>query len=190
MTKSRPHQASRVKSSPSHVAAVTRQSAARKSDVHPTGRKVTAGKSAAAKPASGKSKPSTASARLTGPAKPRFASKAARLGKKPSPAKPVQLSERDQRRIFMSHLHPTTDRVTTIQEKLAEVGYLKEDPNGQWDDQTREAMRRYQQDNGFPATGLPESKSLMKLGLGPHPLPPELDQPHGQTAETSAPGGR
>jgi len=36
-------------------------------------------------------------------------------------------------------------------------------------------MLSYQKDHGFPATGLPEAKSLMKLGLGPHPLPPELD---------------
>ncbi len=88
----------------------------------------------------------------------------------------------------MAHLHPGTDRVTAIQQKLAEAGYLKEEPNGQWDDQTREAMRRYQTDNGFPATGLPEAKSLMKLGLGPHPLPPELDRAHA-TAVNTAPGG-
>jgi peptidoglycan hydrolase-like protein with peptidoglycan-binding domain len=90
----------------------------------------------------------------------------------------------------MAHLHPGTDRVTAIQQKLAETGYLKEQPNGQWDDQTREAMRRYQEDNGFPATGLPEAKSLMKLGLGPHPLPPELDRSQTQAADTSPTGSR
>jgi hypothetical protein len=41
-------------------------------------------------------------------------------------------------------------------------------------------MLHYQTDHGFPATGLPEAKSLMKLGLGSHPLPPELD--HGPVA--------
>lgn|SRR5271157_74589 len=110
-------------------------------------------------------------------------------GKKRSSSKNANLSSRQARRIYMAHLHPGTDRVTTIQQKLAEVGYLKEEPNGQWDDRTREAMRHYQEDNGFPATGLPEAKSLMKLGLGPHPLPPELDRPHTQAADAS-PSGR
>jgi peptidoglycan hydrolase-like protein with peptidoglycan-binding domain len=90
----------------------------------------------------------------------------------------------------MARLHPGADRVAAIQQKLAEAGYLKEEPNGQWDDQTREAMRRYQEDNGFPATGLPEAKSLMKLGLGPHPLPPELDRSRSQAADTSPSGGQ
>lgn len=68
-----------------------------------------------------------------------------------------------------------SDRVSQIQRSLADAGYLKTEPTGRWDDATRDAMRRYQAANGFPATGLPEAKSLMKLGLGPHPLPPDLD---------------
>jgi hypothetical protein len=44
-------------------------------------------------------------------------------------------------------------------------------------------MRRYQADRGFPVTGLPEAKSLMKLGLGPHALPEALD---GSAARASA----
>ncbi len=62
-----------------------------------------------------------------------------------------------------------------IQQALAKAGYLEEEPTGRWDDATRNAMKRYQTDRGFPATGLPEAKSLMKLGLGPHPLPADLD---------------
>ncbi len=62
-----------------------------------------------------------------------------------------------------------------IQQALIREGYLQGDPNGQWDARTHDAMMRYQTDHGFPATGLPEAKSLMKLGLGSHPLPPELD---------------
>jgi len=72
-------------------------------------------------------------------------------------------------------LRPEPERIEEIQQALAKSGYLSAEPSGRWDDQTREAMRRYQADNGFPVTGLPEAKSLMKLGLGPHPLPPELD---------------
>jgi hypothetical protein len=74
-----------------------------------------------------------------------------------------------------SMMRPDSERIGEIQQALVKSGYLSGEPTGRWDDQTREAMRRYQADNGFPVTGLPEAKSLMKLGLGPHPLPPDLD---------------
>jgi peptidoglycan hydrolase-like protein with peptidoglycan-binding domain len=70
------------------------------------------------------------------------------------------------------------DRVKEIQQALTREGYLQGDPTGEWDANTRGAMLRYQTMHGFPPTGLPEAKSLMKMGLGPHPLAPELD--HGQ----------
>jgi peptidoglycan hydrolase-like protein with peptidoglycan-binding domain len=72
-------------------------------------------------------------------------------------------------------LRPGPERIQEIQQALVQAGYLNAQPNGRWDDQTREAMRRYQTDHGFPMTGLPEAKSLMKLGLGPHPLAKDLD---------------
>jgi len=80
-------------------------------------------------------------------------------------------------------MRPAPERIEEIQQALSQAGYLKAQPNGRWDDQTREAMRRYQADHGFPATGLPEAKSLMKLGLGPHPLPTDLD-----TSNVAKPG--
>jgi peptidoglycan hydrolase-like protein with peptidoglycan-binding domain len=79
-------------------------------------------------------------------------------------------------------MRPEPERIQEIQQALVQAGYLKEEPNGRWDDQTREAMRRYQTDHGFPATGLPEAKSLMKLGLGPHPLPADVDTSSGAKA--------
>ena len=65
-----------------------------------------------------------------------------------------------------------------IQQALIHEGYLEGETPGQWDSRTHDAMLRYQTMHGFPATGLPEAKSLMKLGLGSHPLPAELD--HGE----------
>jgi len=161
----------------------TRQAAAHHSGVHQAGARPATGKSAGtrsttAKLAAVKPAPTKSAARSGG----------TKSGKKRSPSKNAHLSSSQARRIYMAHLHPGTDRVTAIQQKLAEAGYLKEEPNGQWDDQTREAMRRYQTDNGFPATGLPEAKSLMKLGLGPHPLPPELDRAHTTAANTPPTG--
>lgn len=70
------------------------------------------------------------------------------------------------------HIRP--DRVKQIQQALVKAGVLHETPNGRWDTATQKAMRQYQIQNGFTPTGLPEAKTLMKLGLGPHPLPPGL----------------
>jgi len=75
----------------------------------------------------------------------------------------------------LARLHLEPDRVQEIQQALVREGYLQGDANGRWDDRTRAAMLRYQTDHGFSATGLPDAKSIMKLGLGPHPLPLELD---------------
>lgn len=65
-------------------------------------------------------------------------------------------------------------RVRQIQKALIKAGYLHEKPTGRWDNATDGAMRQFQIQNGFAPTGLPEAKPLMKLGLGPHPLPPGL----------------
>lgn len=72
-------------------------------------------------------------------------------------------------------MQPEPERIQEIQQALIREGYLAQEPTGKWDDATRSAMRHYQQANGFTVTGLPEAKTLMKLGLGSHPLPPEVD---------------
>jgi hypothetical protein len=89
----------------------------------------------------------------------------------------------------LARLHLEPGRVTEIQQALIREGYLQGDPNGRWDDRTRAATLRYQKDHGFPATGLPEAKSLMKLGLGPHPLPAELDPDLARASAPDAPKG-
>jgi hypothetical protein len=96
--------------------------------------------------------------------------------------RPVPLN--GQQRLARLHLEP--DRVDQIQEALIREGYLQGEPTGLWDARTHDAMLRYQTDHGFPATGLPEAKSLMKLGLGSHPLPVELD--HGPAGVARVPG--
>ena len=75
----------------------------------------------------------------------------------------------------MARLKLQPERAQEIQQALLKSGYLNQEPSGRWDDSTRDAMKRFQADHGFPATGMPEAKSLMKLGLGPHPLPEDLD---------------
>ena len=89
-------------------------------------------------------------------------------------ARPLTGAER------LARLRLQPERIQEIQQALIREGYLRGDANGQWDAATHDAMLRFQTDHGFPTTGLPEAKSLMKLGLGSHPLPPELD--HGPVA--------
>jgi len=76
-------------------------------------------------------------------------------------------------------------RVEDIQQALIKAGDLQGAPSGRWDAQTREGMARYQTNHGFGVTGLPDAKSLMKLGLGPHPLPPQLDKSRTPVSEAA-----
>jgi hypothetical protein len=78
-------------------------------------------------------------------------------------------------------------RVESIQQALTNAGAFHGTPTGQWDSATRDAMARYQSANGFGVTGLPDAKSLMKLGLGPHPLPPELNKTAAASGPDAAP---
>jgi hypothetical protein len=78
-------------------------------------------------------------------------------------------------KIRFASIHMQPERAQQIQQALIQAGDLHEKPNGRWDEETREAMKLYQKQNGFAVTGLPDAKSLMKLGLGPHPLPPDAD---------------
>jgi hypothetical protein len=105
-------------------------------------------------------------------------SSAHRISRRHISSRAARAAERRRR----ARLRPEPERIEQIQRALAQAGYFNGQPNGLWNDQTREAMRRYQGDHGFPATGLPEAKSLMKLGLGPHPLPADVDTTPGAKA--------
>ncbi len=73
---------------------------------------------------------------------------------------------RRRRRRPRGQQKPTPERIKEIQSALIRVKYLKGKPTGVWDAETRRAMKRFQKDNGFRATGKPEAISLFKLGLG------------------------
>ena len=87
----------------------------------------------------------------------------------------------------LAHMQMDPARVENIQQALINAGELHGTPTGRWDAATRDAMARYQTANGFGATGLPDAKSLMKLGLGPHPLPAQLDKNKTSPASPSSP---
>ena len=94
---------------------------------------------------------------------------------------------RSSYRYRLARLQPEPSRIEEIQQALIREGYLKQEATGKWDDATRAAMRAFQQANGFEVTGLPESKALMKLGLGPHPLPEDADPSLVGSARSSPP---
>jgi hypothetical protein len=73
-------------------------------------------------------------------------------------------------------LAPTPDRYKQIQEALVAKGYLQEQPNGRWDTQSSDALRRFQQDQNLDPSGKVNSLSLIALGLGPKrtPVPPSI----------------
>lgn len=59
------------------------------------------------------------------------------------------------------------ERATAIQEALIREKYLTGEPSGQWDARTQAAMARYQADHGWQSVVTPDSRALIKLGLGP-----------------------
>src|SRR5689334_6965761 len=50
-------------------------------------------------------------------------------------------------------LQPTPQRYKEIQEALASKGYMKTEPNGTWDQESIEALRKFQQDQKLEPTG-------------------------------------
>jgi len=67
-------------------------------------------------------------------------------------------------------------RAREIQEALIREHYLEGEPSGSWDSATQAAMQRYQEAQGWQSKTIPDSRALIKLGLGPsndHLLNPE-----------------
>jgi hypothetical protein len=59
------------------------------------------------------------------------------------------------------------DRATQIQQALIKGGYLTGEPTGKWDAASVAAMQKLQSDNGWQTKIMPDSRALIKLGLGP-----------------------
>ena len=59
------------------------------------------------------------------------------------------------------------ERVIEIQQALIREKYLIGEPSGVWDARTQAALIKYQGDNGWQNKVVPDSRALIKLGLGP-----------------------
>jgi hypothetical protein len=58
-------------------------------------------------------------------------------------------------------------RATQIQNSLIKSGYLTGEASGHWDAGTEAAMQKLQADNGWQTKLIPDSRAIIKLGLGP-----------------------
>ena len=64
-------------------------------------------------------------------------------------------------------LLPTPERYQEIQQALVQKGYLKQAPDGQWNQEWVAALQHFQKDQNLQPTGKIDSLSLIALGLGP-----------------------
>jgi hypothetical protein len=89
------------------------------------------------------------------------------------------------------------ERARAIQEALIREHYLNGKASGVWDDTSQKAMQKYQADQGWQSKTTPDSRALIKLGLGPdhqHLLNPESAMtqpppPHPAGPATTPPAG-
>ncbi len=80
-------------------------------------------------------------------------------------------------------------RATEIQQALIAAHYLSGSPTGQWDAETQTAMQKYQADNGWQSKITPDSRAIIKLGLGPKQDDGEYATSPAGVSSLSAPAG-
>ena len=118
----------------------------------------------------------------------------------PAPTPHQHSSKHSTKTAAVAHSHGQhgidEDRTVAIQSALIREHYLTGEPTGVWDEASKEAMLRYQSTNGWQTKITPDSRALIKLGLGPdhkgllNPETANIPSPHelGVDSETQ-PGG-
>jgi len=88
------------------------------------------------------------------------------------------------------------ERTRAIQTALIHQHYLTGEPSGVWDQASKDAMTKFQADNGWQTKLTPDSRALIKLGLGPdhkgllNPETANIASPHDLGVDNEAqPGG-
>lgn len=74
------------------------------------------------------------------------------------------------------------DRATAIQAALIRTGYLSGQPSGVWDADSVAAMQKLQDENGWQTKFTPDSRALLKLGLGGAAVTPAQPTPVAEAA--------
>ena len=88
-------------------------------------------------------------------AKPQVVVRARRRGAKPRVV------------VIPRQAQPTKERLAEIQQALVAKGYFNGQPSGEWNNDSTEALKKFQDDQSLKATGKLNSLSLIALGLGP-----------------------
>ncbi|MGD0445345.1 MAG: peptidoglycan-binding domain-containing protein [Edaphobacter sp.] len=82
-------------------------------------------------------------------------------------------------------------RASQIQASLIKSGYLSGEASGHWDARTEAAMQKFQEDNGWQTKLIPDSRAIIKLGLGPAqdsaPTPSAVTNPETSSISTLTP---
>jgi putative peptidoglycan binding protein len=78
------------------------------------------------------------------------------------------------------------ERAMQIQQALIRENYLAGEPTGVWDARTQTALVKYQADNGWQTKVVPDSRALIKLGLGPNYSAQLLNPPATGPTSTAA----
>jgi Putative peptidoglycan binding domain len=79
------------------------------------------------------------------------------------------------------------ERAAEIQQALIREHYLTGEPSGVWDARTQAALVKYQADNGWQTKVVPDSRAIIKLGLGPNYSSENLLNPPANSAPATAP---
>ena len=88
-----------------------------------------------------------------------------------------------------------SDRTREIQQALIREHYLDGEASGVMDERTKAALTKFQNDNGWQTKIVPDSRALIKLGLGPshegllNPDSAALGGSHELGVEREIPGG-
>ena len=86
-----------------------------------------------------------------------------------------------------SSISMSSERATEIQAALIKQGYLTGEPTGSWDSSSSAAMQKLQSDNGWQTKLVPDSRALIKLGLGPGTTPAVSSTPGATVAAPATP---
>jgi murein L,D-transpeptidase YcbB/YkuD len=83
-----------------------------------------------------------------------------------SSSKTRKTSKKASRKKSKGQMTPTSDRITEIQQALAKDGSYSAAPSGKWDDNTVEAMKKFQTTHALNPSGKLDARTLEKLGMG------------------------
>jgi hypothetical protein len=75
--------------------------------------------------------------------------------------------KREVRAASLTNTGMSTERATELQTALIKAGYMEGAPSGSWDAPSQAAMEKLQGDNGWQTKLVPDSRAIIKLGLGP-----------------------